>query len=118
MQALMQFIGLQPSLFAPTSRYAGIETATLTAADGSTVAYVKRRFLPQPGDLAQLQRHTVRQDDRLDIIAAKYLGDPQLFWRICDANAAMQPEGLTAQVGRVLRICLPAGVPGGAPGAS
>ena len=118
MQALYQFVGLQPSLFAANSRYLGIGTSTLTAADGSTVAYVQRRFLPQPEDLAQLQQYSVVQGDRLDVIAAQYLGDPQLFWRIGDANGAMQPSELTETVGRVLRICLPAGVPGGGPSAS
>jgi hypothetical protein len=120
MQSLYQFVGLQQSLFAANSRYLGIDTATLTAADGSTVAYIKRRFLPQPGDLAQLQQHTVVQGERLDVIAAQYLGDPQLFWRICDANGAMQPGELTspAMLGQVLRICLPQGVPGGGSSAS
>jgi hypothetical protein len=116
MQALFQFAGLQPSLFAQTSRYIGIPTATLTAPDGSTISYVGRRFLPQPGQLAQVQQHIVKQGERLDVIAAQYLGDPQQFWRICDANGAMRPEDLTATAGRVLRIALPAGIPGG-PGA-
>jgi hypothetical protein len=112
-QALFQFAGIKPSLFAPNSRYQGIETATLTTPAGRTVAFVRRRFVPQPAALAQLQQHTVGQVDRLDVLAAQYLGDPQLFWRICDANGAMRPEELTAMVGRVLRICLPAGIPGG-----
>ena len=118
MQSLYQFVGLQPSLFAPNSRYFWINTETLTTADGSTVAYITRRFLPQPEDLAQLQTHTVVQGERLDVIAAQYLGDPQLFWRICDANGAMKPGEVTATVGLVLRICLPEGIPGGAPSAS
>ncbi|MGC2696887.1 MAG: LysM domain-containing protein [Candidatus Angelobacter sp.] len=133
MQALFQFAGLQPSLFASNSRYLGIPTATFVAADGSTIAYVRRRFIPQPGQLAQLQQYSVVQGDRLDVLAAKFLGDPQLFWRICDANGAMRPEDLiflpqqltssqdTAlavqqpayAVGKVLRICLPANIPGG-----
>jgi hypothetical protein len=112
-QALFQFAGLQPSLFAANSRYQGIETATLTSSDGSSISYIRRRFVPQPSQLAQLQQHTVLQGDRLDILAAKYLGDPQLFWRICDANGAMRPEDLTTTAGRVLRICLPPGIPGG-----
>jgi hypothetical protein len=112
-QALFQFAGLQPSMFAPNSRYLGIATATMTTSDGRTVAYVRRRFVPQPGQLAQLQQHNVGQVDRLDVIAAQYLGDPELFWRICDANGAMRPEDLLSPIGRALRICLPAGVPGG-----
>lgn len=115
MQALFQFAGLQPSLFASNSRYFGTATSTLVAPDGTTIAYVQRRFIPQPGQLVQLQQYTLVQGDRLDVLAAKFLGDPQLFWRICDANGAMRPEDLTApsQVGTILRICLPAGIPGG-----
>lgn len=112
LNALLQSTGVLPSLFAPNSRYLGIATSTLTTSDGRTVAYVQRRFLPQPEQLAQLQQHTVHQGDRLDVIAAQYLGDPELFWRIADANRAMRAEDLTAVIGRVLRICLPQGVPG------
>jgi hypothetical protein len=113
MQALFQFAGLQPSLFAANSRYLGLATSTLVTPDGTSIAYVQRRFIPQPNQLVQLQQHPVVQGDRLDILAAQYLGDPQLFWRICDANGAMRPPDLTATVGRILRICLPAGIPGG-----
>jgi hypothetical protein len=112
-QALFQFAGVKPSVFAPNSRYLGIATAIMTTADGRTIAYVRRRFVPQPANLAQLQQHTVGQVDRLDVIAAQYLGDPELFWRICDANGALRPEDLLLPVGRVLRICLPEGIPGG-----
>jgi len=113
MQALFQFAGLQPSLFAPNSRYLGIPTSTFVAADGTNIAYVQRRFLPQPSQLVQLQQYSVMQGDRLDVLAAKFLGDAQLFWRICDANGAMRPQDVTATVGTVLRICLPANIPGG-----
>ena len=41
-----------------------------------------------------------------------YLGDPEQFWRLCDANGAMRPDELTETVGRRLRITLPEGVPG------
>jgi nucleoid-associated protein YgaU len=110
--SLLQFAGVLPSLFAPNSRYLGIPTSTLTTADGRTVAYVQRRFVPQPEQLAQVQQHKVTQGERLDVIAAQYLGDPELFWRIADANRAMRAEDLTAVVGVVLRICLPQGIPG------
>ena len=60
-----------------------------------------------------LQEHTVSQGDRLDNLAAQYLGDPEQFWRLCDANAAMHPEELTQDIGRPLRITLPEGIPGG-----
>jgi hypothetical protein len=53
----------------------------------------------------------VTQGDRLDNIAAKYLGDPEQFWRLCDANGAMRPDALTETIGRWLRITLPEGIP-------
>jgi len=39
------------------------------------------------------------------------LGDPELFWRVCDANRAMRPDELTETIGRRLRITLPEGIP-------
>lgn len=111
--ALLQPASLQQTLFPPTSRYHGIETATLVAAGGTTVIYIRRRFLPAPDDLSLLQEHVVSDGDRIDNIAARYLGDPQQFWRICDANLAMHPDELTETLGRHLRITFPAGIRGG-----
>lgn len=98
-------------VFAPTSRYAGIATAQIEIG-GETVTYVRRRFLPQPETLAVIAEHVVTQGERLDHIASRYLGDPEAFWRICDANRAMRPQELTETVGRRLAITLPEGVPG------
>lgn len=107
--AVLQLAGLKPTLFAANSRYLGIEIAQYTGTDGRTVAYLRRRFVPQPGQLTQVQQYTVTQGDRLDLVAARFLGDPQAFWRLCDANTALHPEFLIAPpVGSVLRICLPA----------
>jgi hypothetical protein len=112
MQAILQFAGVQPSLFAPNSRYLGIATGTLTSSNGRSMTYIRRRFLPQSQQLAQVQQHTVTSGERLDVIAARYLGDPELFWRVADGNCAMRPSELTATVGRVLRITLAQGMPG------
>jgi len=45
--------------------------------------------------------------DRLDLIATNAFGDPEQFWRICDANDAMNPFDLTAEIGRLLRVAVP-----------
>lgn len=100
-----------PTAFPPTSRYADLATAQLTTAEGTQVVYLRRRFVPAPERFALLQSHTVAQGDRLDNLAAKYLGDPELYWRLCDANGAIQPEELE-EVGRTVRITLPEGIPG------
>lgn len=99
-------------MFDPTSRYAPLPTTTLTTTDADgeprVVRYVRRRFIATPdANAPDLARHTVTQDERLDNISARYLGDPTLFWRICDANDALRPDELTDEVGRVLRIALP-----------
>lgn len=98
--------------FPPTSRYAGIETATLEDAAGNTTIYLKRRFVPPPERFFLLQEHVVKQNERLDNITTQYLDDPEQFWRICDANRAMRPDELTETIGRRLRITLPEGIPG------
>jgi len=93
-------------LFPVTSRYHNIETAKWATSDGHEIVYLLRRFLPPPLNNGVLLEHSVSQDERLDNIAAVYLGNPELFWRLCDANNAMYPDELTAEIGRRLRIPL------------
>lgn len=99
-------------LFPPTSRYSGIETATIEDDEGRVTIYLRRRFLPPSGRFALLREHVVTQGERLDNITALHLGDPEQFWRLCDSNGAMRPAGLTERIGRRLRITLPDGIPG------
>jgi nucleoid-associated protein YgaU len=112
-------MGVLPAVNFPTdSRYYASGVLQYTAPCGQTIPYLVRRFVPQPGaaNFATLARHSVRHGDRLDLIAAKYLGDPLLFWIICDANGAIRPQDLVARPGRVLAITAPQGA-GGATGA-
>ena len=111
LQALLQSAA-KPQRFPQNSRYYGIETAQLSRADGTTVVYLRRRFVPPPEQFALVVEHTVVDGERLDNIAAKYLGDPELAWRIADANGAMDPAELTQNAGQKLRITLPEGIPG------
>jgi hypothetical protein len=94
-------------MFDHTSRYYNLEVATLLLPNGRTVSYVRRRFLPQGEDLPLLAEVSVAQGERIDIVANRTLGDPLVFWRICDANNAMDPQDLTAEPGRLLRVPLP-----------
>lgn len=89
-------------MFLPTSRYHALPTASLIDAEGREIAYAHRRFLPRPG--GDGIEHTVTQGDRLDNVTARTLGDPELFWRLCDANGATRPAELTETVGRKLKI--------------
>jgi hypothetical protein len=101
-------------MFAMTSRYYPIPTAEHRRPDGSVVVYARRRMLPRPDELTQIGEHTVGVGERLDHIATQHFGDPELFWRIADANRSMRPQELTATPGRRLRITLPPGMSGAA----
>ena len=92
-------------MFPVTSRYHTIETARWVAADGREIVYLRRRFLPT-AEVAVLAEHTVTQGERLDNVTARYLGDPEQFWRLCDANDGVHPAELTAEIGRRLRVPL------------
>lgn len=80
--------------FPPNSRYCRTGTAEHVAADGQTIVYLQRRFLPRQDSFQVLFEHSVDANDRLDLLAARHLGDPLLFWQMCDANGAMRPNEL------------------------
>jgi hypothetical protein len=98
-------------MFDHTSRYYGIEIATLALPDGRTVRYVRRRFLPSADDMPLLAAVAVVPHERIDLVSNRTLGDPLAFWRICDANNAMDPQEMLDEVAedpnRRLRIPLP-----------
>jgi hypothetical protein len=112
LQALLQQTGAATPAFPANSRYNKTPLASLTMPDGAEVAYLRRRFVPPPENFALLQEHTVTEGERLDHIAAKYLGDPEQFWRLCDANGAIRPDELIELVGHRIRITLPENIPG------
>lgn len=101
-----------PAAYPRTSRYFGVPTAVHITPDGREIVHLRRRPLPGPADLAEAGHHVVAAGDRLDLLAFRYLGDPEQWWRIADAHPALDPDELTATPGRRLRLTLPAGVPG------
>ena len=112
LKALLQPGALKSTTFPPTSRYQGIDTATMKTVDGRIIIHLRRRFIPLPERFALLQEHTVVQGDRADNLANQYLGDPEQFWQLCDPNNVMRPQELTEIIGRRIRITLPEGIPG------
>lgn len=93
-------------MISQTSRYIGIEIAFLVTQDGKQINYLRRRFLPNLNVGSVFAMHTVIEGERLDIITSRYLGDPEMFWRVCDVNNSMLPEELTKKIGQKLRIPL------------
>ncbi len=92
-------------MFEPTSRYYNIDTAIYKDEDWHHFAYKRRRFLPQGQTLPVLAEVAVQDADRLDLIAARMLGDPEQYWRVCDANNAMNPFDLLAEP--IIRVPIP-----------
>lgn len=114
LQSLINLGVIPPVTFPTDSRYYGSSTLQYTMPNGQAVTYLARRFVPQPGapNYSTVAQHTVKQGDRLDLIAANYLGDPLMFWLLCDANGAVRPGALVETPGKVLNITTPQGVPG------
>jgi hypothetical protein len=114
LQQLIQMGVVPPVTFPTNSRYYGSGTLTYITPTGQALAYLAPRIVPQPGapNFATVAQHVVRQGDRFDLVAAKYLGDPLIFWLICDANGATDPFELVETPGTVINITTPQGVPG------
>jgi hypothetical protein len=98
----------------PNSRYYGNAVEQLTLANGTVVAYLSRRIIPQASLYTQTQNYSVVTGDRVDNLAARFVGDPILFWMIADANTAFEPDDLTAEAGKPIVIPLVASIPPGA----
>ncbi len=103
------------------SRYDGAAVAYASVEDGAgggrEVAYLRTRT---PGPAAAdagnasgpppVAWHRIAADDRLDLLAARYLGDPAAAWRICDANLALDPDALVGPDAEGAVVVIP--VPG------
>jgi len=117
---------IEREMFENTSRYNDIDDAIITVisdirntkhgnknVETREIKYKKRRILPiqdtdnYNDDISILQQVVVKAWDRLDNIAASTLGDPEQFWRICDANNAMYPPELTNEPGKTIIIKAP-----------
>jgi hypothetical protein len=89
-------------LFFRGSRYEHVADAEIPGPNGRTIRYKRMRFIPEaPARLS----YKVEQGDRPDLAAYRTLGDPEMFWRLCDANRIQRPADLTAVPGR--RILVP-----------
>lgn len=93
-------------MFDFTSRYARLEITTYTSSNGRIHAYVRRRFLPSADSLPLLAEPALLPRERLDVFTFRTLGDPLQFWRIADANNAINPFDLEED-GDSLRVPVP-----------
>jgi hypothetical protein len=110
-QLLIDAGAIPSAPFVPQSRYNGVPLAVLQRRpDTPRQVYVRRRFIPALSTLAIAARHAVSALERPDLLGARHLGDPLLYWRIADANAVVDPNELTDTLGRRVAIPLPPGM--------
>ena len=120
-KALLDAGALPTTPFGGTSRYAGIgadavqppaDRSISGSTDDAPLVYLKRRFVPRPERFGLLYEATVVEGDRRDTLAAAHLGTPDLWWRLADANGAVDPRELTERPGGTLRVTDAADLPG------
>jgi hypothetical protein len=110
-QLLIDAGAIPASPFAQTSRYYGVDFGTHAGAgDDPPRPYVLRRFIPQRSEIASAVEHIVESGERPELLAARTLGDAELYWRLADANAVTDPFELTDTLGARVVIPLPTGV--------
>ncbi|MCU7820362.1 hypothetical protein [Kitasatospora sp. DSM 101779] len=120
LQALLAAGAVPTASLPPTSRYAevGVTVHVRQVGPGEEpappVPYFRRRLCPASDRFALLHEYTTSDGDRRDLAAAALLGDPELWWRLADANDVVDPARMTLPPGRRLRVTLAEGVPGAA----
>ncbi len=95
----------------PGSRYQALSATplTYTRSDGRTILYFPRRRLPPSGSMSLPTPVHAAPSERLDQVAARTLGDSEQFWRLCDANDAMNPFNLIDEAAGHLQLPSPYG---------
>ena len=87
-------------MFLDKSRYAKLPQDEVTTGAGRKAMAIRLRRLPAPsGDPA-----SVKQDDRLDLLAQRHLGDGTKFWHIADANTKIEARELVARTLDTVKI--------------
>lgn len=109
---LLEQLGAKAGFFPTSSRYKDVSLTTMVGNNGESIVFLRRRFLPDPEKFFLLQKHTVKEGDRIDNITSLYLGDPERYWQVCDANNVLVPNVLTETPGDTIKITLPEGIPG------
>jgi hypothetical protein len=80
-------------MFDDKSRYARLPTYVVLDHRGRMVEVVP---VPARPDQPLMGIHVLKQGERPDHLAAKYLSDPAGYWRIAERNDVMFPESLGA----------------------
>jgi hypothetical protein len=83
---------MELAVFDPKSRYARVTPYVVRDRRGRAVPVVSA---PAPPEDALLGIHVLKEGERIDHLAARYLNDPAGFWRIAERNDVMLAEALS-----------------------
>ena len=87
-------------MFLENSRYYQQPLVDALSRNGKPVKALSLRRLPP----ARGSPHTVKGNDRLDIIAQRQYNDPTWFWHIADANTELEANHLVRETLRVIIV--------------
>ena len=94
-------------MFEHTSRYYHLADRVYETADGRQIVYRARRFIPKTQAGPVIAEADTVAGERPDLLAARAIQQPELFWRLCDANQVMNPFELASGERRRVRVYLP-----------
>ena len=77
-------------MFGKSSRYYTLPERTWTDPQGREFVYKSFRLVPPPRERSDAFT-SVGQSERLDLVAARTVGRGDLYWKLCDANLALDP---------------------------
>lgn len=93
--------------FPPNSRYYLVPERWRIAADGTEERFLARRIIPEQARYQVLDRYRPQIGERIEQVASAVFGDPEQYWKLCDANGSEEPAGATSPEGRLLIVPMP-----------
>ncbi len=94
-------------MFEHTSRYYHLTDRVYETAGGRQIVYRTRRFVPKQQAGPVIAEAMTVAGERPDLLATRTIRQPELFWRLCDANQVMNPFELASGERRRVRVHLP-----------
>lgn len=91
----------------PDGRYADTPLRFRTGPDGVPVAYLARRFVPDPATLTIAGVAGMEPGERIDLFSARVQGTSTAWWRIADARRIIHPDALEQPQLQRLQVPLP-----------